>query len=239
LHEYFWRHVVLKFVQRNVNLIFLATLLLIVRASLLEAVDPDRWEETIASFVEADRLNPPDDGVVLFTGSSSIRRWESLAEDMAPLPVLNRGFGGSEIADLVRYADRLITCHNPSAVVVFCGGNDINRGKEPETVAADFRQLAGIVRAELPGTSLFYISIRPPLKRWDARSAHVTANQLIEQYCMQTEGVKYINIWDQFLDPATGVPRPEFFVEDRVHMTRAGYQIWIVNIRPLLVSAVE
>jgi lysophospholipase L1-like esterase len=225
--------------SRIVKLILAAVIIWVIQAQYLEAADPDRWEDTIAGFEEADRLDPPPDGVIIFTGSSSIRRWESLARDMAPLPVINRGFGGSEIADLVRYADRLITCHKPSAVVIFCGGNDINRGKSPETVASDFHQLTEIVRVEHPGTPIFYISIRPTLKQWDARNSHIAANRLIRQFCERETGVEYIDIWNQFLDPATGNPKPKYFVEDRVHMSRAGYLLWSEIIKPLLVGVVE
>lgn len=229
----------LKISSRIVNLMLVAAFILIMQGRFLEAADNDRWEETIAGFVEADRLNPPADGVVIFTGSSSIRRWVSLATDMAPLTIVNRGFGGSEIADLVRYADRLITCHRPSAVVIFCGGNDINRGKTPSVVAEDFRRLAGIVQAELPGTMIFYISIRPTLKQWEARSSHIAVNRLIAEYCGQVDGLEFIDIWDQFLDPETANPKPKYFVEDRVHMSRAGYLLWSGIIRPLLEGVVE
>jgi hypothetical protein len=83
------------------------------------------WEPAITAFETQDRRQPPKPGQVVFAGSSSIRFWHTLAADMAPIPVLNRGFGGAHLRDVLRYADRIVTPYRPQAVVVYAGENDL------------------------------------------------------------------------------------------------------------------
>ena len=111
--------------------------------------DSAKWEKEIAALEAANRTNPPPAGCIVFVGSSSIKRWTSLAADFPGLPVVNRGFGGSQLADSVNYADRVIVPCAPRQVVIYAGGNDINAGKEPELVYGDFVALATKLRSRL------------------------------------------------------------------------------------------
>jgi hypothetical protein len=144
--------------------------------------DPAFFEDDIRAFEAADYENPPAPGGIVFTGSSSIRFWSTLAEDMAPLPVRNRGFGGSQMSHLVHFARRIVTPHEPAAVVVFCGANDVSSGKTPEQVVADFEALLAIVREDAPEAHVYFLSIKPsPLRfaRWpEIRRANAAVEAL-------------------------------------------------------------
>src|SRR5512136_2002320 len=153
-----------------------------IRASL--SGDPLAWESAIRKFEARDRRQPPPANVIVFTGSSSITFWASLEQDMAPLPVINRGFGGSRIDDVVYYADRIVIPYHPRATVLFAGTNDI-AGPKPKTaqeVFAGYLAFIHIVDAALPETPIYYISITPTPSRWRYWPIVSEANCLIKAY---------------------------------------------------------
>ena len=113
-----------------------------------------RFEAEIQKFDESDRATPVRPGGVVFTGSSSIRLWTGLAEDFPGVRTLNRGFGGSEIGDAIRYLDRVVLRYKPSQVVFYSGDNDLNAGKTPTAVAADYRRFVEAIHAQLPQTRI-------------------------------------------------------------------------------------
>ena len=129
----------------------------------------DEWESTIRKFEEADKIHPPKPGSIIFTGSSSIVRWNTLAADMKPLEAVNRGFGGSEMSDVTHFAKRIVVAYRPRAVVLYSGDNDLAAGspKTPESVANDFQEFVQIVHADLPDTWIYVISIKPSKLRWN------------------------------------------------------------------------
>lgn len=202
-------------------------LLLFVCAPALFAADPTpalKWEKAIQAFEAADRMNPPPQDAILFIGSSSIRLWKTMAKDFPQHKVINRGFGGSQIADATTYADRIIAPYKPRLIVLGAGGNDIHAGKTAEQVAADFRAFVEKVRELLPDVRIAFFSINPA----PARAAEVEnvrrANQLIKAYIAYGKNLDYINIFDAFLGP-DGQPREDLFVADRLHPNAAGYDI--------------
>jgi len=141
-----------------------------------------KWEREIAAFEQGDRSNSPPKGGVLFIGSSTIRLWKTLAQDFPKHRVVNRGFGGSEIADSVRYFDPLVLPTQPRQIVLYAGGNDIDAGKTPEEVFSAFRAFADKVRTALPRTQLAYISIAPNPARWAQVDRVMATNRLISDY---------------------------------------------------------
>lgn len=193
----------------------------------------DRWEETIRQFEQSDREKFPEPGVIVFIGSSSIRAWETLQEDFAPLKVINRGFGGSEIKDADKYASRIAIPYKPSRVVLYAGDNDIAGGNTAETVLADFKDFAGVVHGALPEVPVYFISIKPSLARWNLWPEMKKANRLVEKYCGETRGAEYIDIASAMLGE-DGSPRKDIFIEDGLHLNAAGYKIWTAIIKPRL-----
>ncbi len=184
-----------------------------------------KWEPDIQAFEASDKTNPPPHGPVLFVGSSSIRLWETLARDFPRHKVINRGFGGSQIADSVAFADRIILAYKPKIVVLYAGDNDIASGKSPEQVFPDFKALVEKIHAALPKTRIVFISIKPSPSRWLFADKVRAANQLIEAYCRQSKRLSYIDVFNPMLG-ADGNPRPELFIADSLHMNAKGYALW-------------
>lgn len=202
-------------------------------AAQAAAPKPDRWAKAMAAFAAQDRDKPPAPGGVLFLGSSSIRLWKTLAEDFPGVPLLNRGFGGSHIADSVRHFDTLVTPSKPRLIVFFAGTNDINSGKPPEEVAADFRALVGKIHAAQPETRVIFISLAIAPRRWEKRAAMALANTYIAAFCASDARLRFVDTNAVMLAP-DGTARPEYYVEDRLHMSPAGYAVWAELLRPLV-----
>ncbi len=195
--------------------------------------DPAKWEKDIAAFEQADREHPPAKGGIVFTGSSTIRRWKTLAEDFSGFRVVNRGFGGSQMEDSLHFAERILVPHEPAAVVIFAGSNDINAKKEPETVANDFKAFVAKVHARLPATKICFLEITTSPLRWAQRDKVIEANRQIRAFCGKAEGVKFIAVREKFLG-GNGEPRGELFEADRLHPNAAGYKILADEIRLFL-----
>jgi lysophospholipase L1-like esterase len=191
-----------------------------------------KWEKEIAAFVASDRTNPPPQGGIVFVGSSSIRLWTNLVADFPSLPVVNRGFGGSQLADSVKFAEQIIIPYAPRQIVIYAGGNDLNAGKSPAVVYGDFVALATVIRARLPDTRIAYISSAPNPKRWEQVANVKQLNSLVEAYCHK-HGLIFINVFPRMLG-ANGQPRPELYVADRLHMTPSGYALWKEMVGPCL-----
>jgi lysophospholipase L1-like esterase len=198
-----------------------------------EPAPSTRFDKAILAFEEADRTAPPPRGAILFVGASSTRLWKTLAEDFPGYTVVNRGFGGSQMADALYYADRIVIPYRPKLIVVQEGGNDINAGKTPEQVLAGFQAFVTKVRAELPDTRIAFMSLSPSPARWEQAEKQKRANQLAREYVLAGKNLDYIELWDQFLGP-DGKPREELFVEDRLHNNEAGYKIRAEVVRPHL-----
>jgi lysophospholipase L1-like esterase len=193
----------------------------------------ENWQGAIREFEQADLKSPPPKHAILFIGSSTIRLWKSLQQDFPNHPVINRGFGGSQMADSVYFADRIVIPYNPRQIVVYAGSNDIATGKSPEQVASDFKAFVEQVRAKLPDTRIAFMSIGPSPARWSQAAKQQQANRLIKAYIDTGKHLDYIDVWDQFLG-TDGKPREEFFVADRLHHSESGYKIRAEAVRPFL-----
>ncbi|MEX1256354.1 MAG: SGNH/GDSL hydrolase family protein [Gemmatimonadota bacterium] len=199
----------------------------------------DRWETSIQRFEAADRESPPMPGAVLFVGSSSIVRWATLAEDMPGIRTLNRGFGGSNLSDVLRYADRIILPYRASHVLVYAGDNDLARGRTAEEVFGDFRALVQLIHAAQPEVPVTWISIKPSPSRWDVAAAMQRANAMVKELVDgDPHRLRYIDVWEPMLGP-DGMPRVELFVEDMLHMTPAGYAVWREAVAPVVAEVLE
>ncbi len=192
-----------------------------------------KWEKEIQAYEAADKKNPPPQGAVLFTGASGIRLWKTLARDFPDQKVINRGFGGSEMADATYFADRIVVPYKPRLVVVQAGGNDINNGKSPEQVLADFKAFVAKVRAKLPDARIAYLAMNPSPSRWSQREKQQQGNKLIKDFIAGEKNLDFIDFWDVLLAP-DGKPREDLFVADRLHNNSAGYKIRADAVRPHL-----
>jgi lysophospholipase L1-like esterase len=196
---------------------------------------PVRWEQEIRAYEAADRTNPPPRNGILFIGSSSIRLWKSLAEDFKGLPVINRGFGGSQMNDTVFYADRLVLPHHPRQVLVYAGDNDLAAGKSPEHVLESFQALVAKLQRDLPEARIAFISIKPSPARWNLIDQIRAANHLILQFTHSDKPLAFIDVFTPMLGE-DGKPREALFAADKLHLNRAGYDLWTSVIRPYVVA---
>ena len=168
---------------------------------------------------------PNKEDLTVFYGSSSIRLWESLEEDMTPLNVLNLGFGGSSFSWCIYYFDRLFTKIKPKHIVIYVGDNDLANGIPPEKVVKKFRTLASLIRTSFPHTPMDFITIKPSPSRTYLLPEIKLTNSLIRKELMNVEKASLINIFDSMLSE-NGVARPELYLEDELHMNAKGYKIW-------------
>ncbi|MYD44528.1 MAG: hypothetical protein F4W90_11650 [Gammaproteobacteria bacterium] len=196
----------------------------------------ERWEETIKGFESADQANPPPQNAILFVGSSSIVFWRSLAADMAPLTVINRGFGGSQMFELNMYRDRIVTPYKPRAVLVYEGDNDVAAGKQAHEILAEYEDFVAHLQAKLPATDVYFIAVKPSIRRAHLWSTMMEVNQGLQAIANTHEHVR-------FLDTATpmlqndGTVNPALLVSDELHMNAAGYDVWTSVLRPVLMKA--
>ncbi|HTJ15145.1 MAG TPA: GDSL-type esterase/lipase family protein [Steroidobacteraceae bacterium] len=203
--------------------------------------DPTVWAGEMRRFDKFDRRDGVPNDVILFTGSSSIRYWSTLVADMSPLPVLNRGFGGSQIDDVTYYADRVVLQYKPKAIVFYAGENDMagvlwSSKRTPEEVRDAFRAFCQKIFARQPGTPIYFISIKPPRRRIAEWPSMQIANRLIRDHCASDSRLHYIDIVPPMLD-AQGNPRGDLYGWDGIHMNAQGYAIWTTVIKPVLMGA--
>ncbi len=204
----------------------------------LFAQDEGRFDAEIAAFERADQLSTPPSRPLLFTGSSSIRMWTGLAAAFPGQPVLNRGFGGSEMSDLLHYYDRILRPYRPSLLFVYEGDNDLNSGLTPEAVATAYATLIARVKQDLPETHTVLLAVKPSPSRIRLLDAQRDLNARLRALADAEPSVSFVDVFSPMLD-AAGVPRPELYLSDRLHMTAAGYDVWRFVIQGFLDARTE
>jgi lysophospholipase L1-like esterase len=191
------------------------------------------WAQDMARFAAADAADPPPKRAVLFVGSSSIRKWETLAADFPGIATINRGFGGSQVRDSTWYADRIVVPYAPRLIVFYAGDNDIDAGRSPRQVRDDFHAFVARVRRDLPRARILFVSIKPSPLRAAQLPAQREANALVRADVAGMENVAYVDVAAPMLD-AGGRPRAELFGPDGLHMNGAGYALWRGILAPYL-----
>lgn len=202
--------------------------------------DSTKWESEIRK-IEARTGNLKKGGrTIIFIGSSSVTGWTDLAKDMAPLPVVNHGFGGSRIKDSTHYAPRLVGRYRPPIVVIYAGDNDIffrdlliKRSDSAWRCLEDFKTFSTAVHRNLPETHIFFISIKPSPSRMKHWPQMDEANRLIRDYCTGDKRLGFIDIASRMLS-ADGIPERKYFLADGLHLNREGYRLWTSIIKPVL-----
>lgn len=194
---------------------------------------PAQFAPEIAAFAEADKAHRPPPCGFLFVGSSSIRFWSTLVPDMAPLPVINRGFGGSEISDVDYYFDQVVAPYRPRAIVFYAGENDVADHKTPGQVAADFARFMALKTKALGDTPVYFVSLKPSKLRWDQFELQKQTNAKIRAMMASRRDLHFIDVVPAML--ANGQPK-DIYRPDRLHMTAPGYAIWTAIIRPVLIE---
>ncbi|MEQ9519115.1 MAG: GDSL-type esterase/lipase family protein [Parvibaculum sp.] len=200
--------------------------------------DPTFWEGDIQRFEAANQDAGNPTGQVIFIGSSSIRFWATLETDFAPLPVVNRGFGGSMLPHVAHFAPRIVTPLAPAAVVIYAGDNDFGglNPKSTEAVLEDFRAMLAYFDEALPTTPIYYLSIKPSLLRWESWPKIAAANATFSEIADAHPRLTFVDVSTPMLG-ADGRPREDLFWYDGLHIDEDGYTLWTAILKPLLVSA--
>lgn len=192
---------------------------------------PSKWEAEIRAFEKNDLTNPPPKGAILFVGSSSVRKWTTLAMDFPDKHIINRGFGGSEIADSTAFAERIIFPYQPKMIVLYAGDNDLAAGKSAKQVVAEYRAFVQKIHGRLPDTRIAFISIKPCPSRWRLKEKVRAVNQQIA--AMKGDKLVFIDVYPSMLD-ADGKPKAGLFLSDGLHPSAKCYQLWASLIKPWL-----
>jgi len=203
------------------NLLIL--LLLIIGAINLPAQDPCRFDEEIKGFNELPVSGDKD--LVVFTGSSSVRMWEFLDKDCHEMQVINSGFGGSHMSDLLFFLDQTVLRFRPAAVYIYEGDNDISAEKNPNDIMETTKQVVHKLLALNPAIKIHFISAKPSPSRWKFKAPYEAFNGLLKDYADGHPQLFYIDVWNPMLDNQ-GRPISDIFIEDSLHMNRKGYLIW-------------
>ena len=195
------------------------------------------FEAEISAFEQADLSSPPPANPVLFVGSSSIRVWPNLAGDFPDYPVMNRGFGGSQMSDVLYYFDRVVAVYNPALILVYEGDNDLAAGKSVEQVYADYVAFLTLVEEQLPDADVAFISTKPSPSRSQYLEVTRQLNARLEELTSNDSHLLFIDVFTPMLNDS-GQPRPELFGGDMLHMNAAGYELW-KSIIPLPIVKTE
>ncbi|CAG5069619.1 hypothetical protein DYBT9623_02355 [Dyadobacter sp. CECT 9623] len=193
----------------------------------------DRSENAILKFEKEDAEKMPAPGGIVFTGSSSFTKWQDAAKDLAPLPIINRGFGGSTLPEVIHYADRAVTKYQAKTIVIYCENDMFGKKKKtPEQVRDAYVTLTKKIRDKQPDVLLYGVSLKPSPSRWDKKDEVIRANKLIQDFIRSDKNHKYIDVWPVMLK--NGRPDGSIFTSDSLHMNEEGYRRWTQVFKPIL-----
>ena len=194
------------------------------------------WND-IQAFKRQDSISLPPKHAILFVGSSSFTKWKDVQDYFPGYTIINRGFGGSSLPDMIRFENDVIFKYEPKQIVIYCGENDLAASNTvtAQMVLERFKQLFSDIRAKFPKTPLIYISMKPSPSRWNMKDKMMEGNELIKKYLKKKKKTVFISVWNDMLGP-DGKPMGDIFVEDKLHMNAKGYAIWQKEIEPHLLK---
>lgn len=209
--------------------------LLFLLAAFISNAQP--FADEIKAFKKQDSLQLPPKNPILFVGSSSFRLWKNVQNDFPGYTIINRGFGGSSLPDLIRYEKDIIFPYDPKQIVIYCGENDLAFS---DTVSAKlvferFKTLFYDIRNKWRKVPVAFVSIKPSPSRWRMKSKVEESNTLIKQFLKKKKKTSFIDVYHKMLGP-DGTPLPDIFIEDKLHMNAKGYAIWKKEIEPYLLK---
>jgi lysophospholipase L1-like esterase len=219
--------------RRLKSLVFIVVFFCFVSSLQAQTACPAFWSD-IQAFKKADSAQMPPKGAILFVGSSSFTKWKDVQAYFPGYTIINRGFGGSQLTDVIRYAYDVILPYSPKQVVIYCGENDLaSPALHAEEAVLRFKTLFGMIRQNLPNATIDFISMKPSPSRQSRFPEFRKANAEIKAFLQKQKNAAFINVYDAMLD-AKGNPRKEIFLEDNLHMKPEGYRIWQKIIQPYL-----
>ena len=209
------------------SIIALVFLFFVVNASA------NKWDRMIFEFEQHDMVSPPPEDATLFIGSSSIRLWPSLKESFSPIPVMNRGFGGAQTADVLEYMDRIVLPYKPKNIVFYCGGNDVAKGKSPQVAVTNLKTFIERVHKVLPETKIFVLSMKPTPSREEQWPKLQFGNKARADYISKTNNVFYVDVAKSMFD-IEGNLKKNIYIADNLHLNKVGYYGWVKILKARL-----
>lgn len=209
---------------------------LICIGAVAQNAKPPFWQD-IQNFRRQDSIYTSPAHPILFVGSSSFAKWTDVQNYFPGYTILNRGFGGSTLTDLLRYEEDVIFKYDPKQIVIYCGENDLAAS---DTVTAAmvfdrFKNLFSEIRAVYPNVPVVFISLKPSPSRWHLKAKEIAANNMIEKYLKKQKNAEFVSVWKAMLG-SDGKPMPEIFIQDNLHMNAKGYVIWQKILEPYLLK---
>jgi lysophospholipase L1-like esterase len=212
-------------------------LLMLLAFQSLHAQEHPRFFEEIQQFKKKDSASFPRANAILFVGSSSFTKWTDVQSYFPDYPIINRGFGGSTLPDVIRYANDIIFPYHPRQVVIYCGENDFEEADSAtvQIVFDRFKQLFQLIRRKIPGENIVYISMKPSPSRARRMPKEEQLNKLAKNFLSTQKNASFVDVYHKMLDKE-GKPMPDIFLEDNLHMNAKGYVIWQKAIEPYLLK---
>ncbi len=211
----------------------LPAVLIFISIALGHAQDPTRFSETIDKYnKELPDLEGEDP--IVFVGSSSIGMWKDVGDRFKEYPVINRGFGGSQMSDLLYYLNDLVIKYKPKQVFIYEGDNDLASKKTTETIMKDTREVVNSIHKALPSTQIVLIAAKPSVARWELAPQYIALNKAYAKYADQETYLSYADVWNPAMG-SDGKVRDDIFLDDNLHMNSKGYDIWEEVLRPMLI----
>jgi len=219
------------------NKLFVRAAFVLLFAVVSTAAFAQPFADEIAAFKKQDSIAFPPKHAILFVGSSSFRKWQDVSAYFPNYTIINRGFGGSTLPDMIRYEQDIIFRYQPKQIVIYCGENDV---ASSDTVTAQqvfdrFKKLYTDIRLVMPDVPVLFVSLKPSPARWQMRDRMIAANKLIKKYLKKKNNAAFVSVWNDMLG-ADGKPMPDIFVGDNLHMNAKGYAIWQKIIEPYLLK---
>lgn len=189
----------------------------------------------IKAFKQQDSIAMPPKNAILFAGSSSFRLWKNIEADFPGHTIINRGFGGSSMPDVIRYTEDIIFPYSPKHIVIYCGENDFAADPKlpSDSVVRRFRILFSLIRSRFITTHVSYVSMKPSPSRWKMKDQMIAANDGIKKFLKSQRRTSYVDVWTPML-AENGEPMKDLFLSDSLHMNTKGYAIWQKAIEPVL-----
>ena len=219
--------------RNNNNYKYLMLVTFFIGSYFVNAQDPLRFTDEVDILISKDFGFSPNDSIILFTGSSSIRMWSDIQDYFQEYNIVNTGFGGSHMSDLLYYSSELIFKHSPTKVFIYEGDNDIAVHKNPNEILKTTDSLISLIKNHIPNVEIYIISAKPSLARWSLKKEYIELNHLFKDYCNNYSKITFINIWDIMLNE-NEKPRKDSFIEDGLHMNKTGYDLWAEKIKEFL-----
>lgn len=201
------------------------TLIALILVSSTYGKEPTRFASQIEEILQRNQQHDASQLQVIFTGSSSIRRWKDVSQRFPQYNTRNHGFGGSQFSDLLHYYDELIKQHAPDIIFIYEGDNDIAAGKTPALVMEQAIELVDKIKRDLPQAHVILISPKPCLANWDKRESYKDLNTQLKKLCQERDNLDFADVWEAMVDEQ-GIVFQDIFIADGDHMNAKGYDIW-------------